>query len=72
MARYMETLTASQWQEAFMQGLENSNTYHGTNYSLDRADHFTDPRYLMKMVMPFTILIGREKLLVLLYTLIIS
>ena len=45
MARYMETLTASQWQEAFMQGLENSNTYHGTNYSLDRADHFTDPRY---------------------------
>lgn len=45
MARYMETLTASQWQEAFMQGLENSNTYHGANYSLDRADHFTDPRY---------------------------
>ena len=45
MARYMETLTASQWQEAFMQGLENSNTYHGTNYSLNRADHFTDPRY---------------------------
>ena len=72
MARYMETLTASQWQEAFMQGLENSNTYHGTNYSLDRADHFTDPRYFDEMVMPFTILIGREKLLVLLYHIIIS
>ena len=45
MARYMDTLTASQWQEAFMQGLANSNTYHGTNYSLNPADHFTDPRY---------------------------
>jgi hypothetical protein len=45
MARYMETLSASQWQEAFMQGLNNANTYHGTNYSLKMADHFTDPRY---------------------------
>ena len=45
MARYMDTLTASEWQQAFMQGLANSNTYHGTNYSLNPADHFTDPRY---------------------------
>ena len=45
MARYMDTLSSSQWQEAFMQGLANSNTYHGTNYSLNPADHFTDPRY---------------------------
>ena len=45
MARYMDTLSSSQWQEAFMQGLKNSNTYHGTNYSLNPADHFTDPRY---------------------------
>ena len=45
MARKMDLLSASQWQEAFMLGLENSNTYHGTNYSLNRADHFTDRRY---------------------------
>ena len=45
MARYMETLSASQWQEAFMQGLSNANTYHGTSYSLNKADHFTDRRY---------------------------
>ena len=45
MARYMDTLTASEWQQAFMQGLANSNTYHGTSYSLNPADHFTDPRY---------------------------
>jgi TonB-linked SusC/RagA family outer membrane protein len=44
-ARYMETLDASQWQEAFMQGLKNSNTYHGTAYSLNMSDHFTDQRY---------------------------
>ncbi|MDR2450061.1 MAG: TonB-dependent receptor [Prevotellaceae bacterium] len=45
MARYMETLTASQWQEAFLQGLKNANTYKGTTYSLNMADHFTDRRY---------------------------
>ena len=28
-----------------MQGLANSNKYHGTNYSMNMADHFTDPRY---------------------------
>lgn len=44
-ARYMETLNAAQWQEAFMTGLKNSNTYHGTIYSLDMKDHFTDRRY---------------------------
>lgn len=44
-ARYMETLNAAQWQEAFMTGLKNSNTYHGTIYSLDMKDHFTDSRY---------------------------
>jgi len=44
-ARYMETLNASQWQEAFMIGLKNANTYHGRTYSLDMKDHFTDPRY---------------------------
>lgn len=45
MARKMETLTSGQWQEAFMQGLKNANTYHGTSYSLNMADHFTDSRY---------------------------
>jgi TonB-linked SusC/RagA family outer membrane protein len=45
MARYMETLSATQWQDAFMQGLQNANTYHGTIYSLNMADHFTDSRY---------------------------
>lgn len=44
-ARYMETLNAEEWQQAFMTGLANSNTYKGTNYSLNRADHFTDSRY---------------------------
>lgn len=44
-SRYMETLSSSQWQEAFMQGLKNANTYHGTSYSLNMADHFTDSRY---------------------------
>ncbi|MDD4515065.1 TonB-dependent receptor [Massilibacteroides sp.] len=44
-ARKMETLSASQWQEAFMQGLANANTYHGTSYSLNMSDHFTDSRY---------------------------
>lgn len=45
MARKMETLSASQWQEAFMIGLSNANKYHGTAYSLNMADHFTDERY---------------------------
>jgi TonB-linked SusC/RagA family outer membrane protein len=44
-ARYMETLSASQWQETFMTGLKNANTYKGTAYSLNMADHFTDRRY---------------------------
>ncbi|MBS5980021.1 MAG: TonB-dependent receptor [Dysgonomonas mossii] len=44
-SRYMETLSASQWQEAFMIGLKNANTYKGTAYSLNMADHFTDSRY---------------------------
>jgi TonB-linked SusC/RagA family outer membrane protein len=44
-SRYMETLTASQWQEAFMQGLENANTYKGTIYTLDKKYYFTDSRY---------------------------
>lgn len=44
-SRYMETLSASQWQEAFMIGLANANTYKGTSYSLNMADHFTDARY---------------------------
>ncbi len=44
-SRYMETLNAEEWQQAFMIGLENANTYKGTSYSLNRADHFTDTRY---------------------------
>jgi TonB-linked SusC/RagA family outer membrane protein len=44
-SRYMETLSASQWQEAFMQGLKNSNTYKGTIYPLDKTYYFTDSRY---------------------------
>ena len=45
MARKIDVLNAEEWQQVFMQGLKNANDYKGTNYSLDRKTHFTDPRY---------------------------
>uniref|UniRef100_UPI00257B5BB8 SusC/RagA family TonB-linked outer membrane protein n=1 Tax=Parabacteroides sp. TaxID=1869337 RepID=UPI00257B5BB8 len=44
-ARYMDTLNAQEWCDAFMQGLENENKYAGFNWSLNRADWFTDSRF---------------------------
>ncbi len=44
-ARYMNTLTASEWCDAFMQGLENENKYQGKNWSLNRTDWFTNRDY---------------------------
>lgn len=45
MARKMKTLTAQQWCDAFMQGLENENKWQGKNWSLNRSDWFNDSRY---------------------------
>lgn len=44
-ARKMDTLTASEWCDAFMQGLENENKYQGKNWSLNRADWFNDSQF---------------------------
>lgn len=44
-ARKMETLTAQEWCDAFMIGLENENKYQGKNWSLNRTDWFNDPDY---------------------------
>lgn len=44
-ARKMDTMTASEWCDAFMIGLENENKYQGKNWSLNRADWFNDPDY---------------------------
>ncbi len=44
-ARKMDTLTAEEWCEAFMQGLANENKWQGKNWSLNRADWFTDRDY---------------------------
>ncbi|RKD88169.1 TonB-dependent receptor [Mangrovibacterium diazotrophicum] len=44
-ARYMDVLNAQEWTDAFMQGLENENTYMGYDWSLDRTDWFTDRNY---------------------------
>lgn len=61
-SRYMETLSASQWQEAFMIGLKNANTYKGTAYSLNMADHFTDSRIILtQMVKHYIIPIGQKR-----------
>ena len=44
-ARKMDTLTASEWCDAFMQGLENENKYQGKSWSLNRADWFNDSQF---------------------------
>ena len=44
-ARYMDVLNAQEWCDAFMKGLENENTYMDYNWSLNRADWFTDRNY---------------------------
>lgn len=45
MARKMDLLNAEEWCEAFMTGLANENRWQGKNWSLDRADWFTDRDY---------------------------
>ena len=44
-ARKMDTMNAEEWQTAFMTGLANENKWLGTDWSLNRADWFTDPTY---------------------------
>lgn len=44
-ARKMDVLTAQEWCDAFMQGLENENKWQGKNWSLNRADWFNDADY---------------------------
>jgi len=44
-ARYMDTLNAQEWCDAFMIGLENENKWQGKNWSLNRTDWFNDPDY---------------------------
>jgi TonB-linked SusC/RagA family outer membrane protein len=44
-ARYMETMNAQEWTDAFMIGLENENKYQGKNWSLDRRTWFYDRDY---------------------------
>ena len=43
-ARYMDTMNAQEWCDAFMIGLKNENTWQDFEWSLDRADWFTDRR----------------------------
>lgn len=52
MARKMDTMNAQEWCDAFMKGLENENKWgsyledgvrHNFNWSLNRADWFTNP-----------------------------
>ena len=45
MARKMDTLNAEEWQQTFMTALANENKWLGTNWSLNRADWFTDRTY---------------------------
>jgi len=47
-ARYMKTLNAQEWCDAFMKGLENENKIYGKNWSLDRTYYFNDSRYFDK------------------------
>ena len=42
-ARKMDTMTAQEWCDAFMIGLENENKYQGKNWSVNRTDWFNDP-----------------------------
>ncbi len=44
-ARYMDTMNAKEWTDAFMKGLENENRWQGKDWSLNRADWFTDRDY---------------------------
>lgn len=44
-ARYMDTMNAQEWTDAFMTGLENENKYQGKSWSLDRTKWFTDRNY---------------------------
>ncbi|WP_236263892.1 TonB-dependent receptor [Dysgonomonas sp. Marseille-P4677] len=44
-ARYMDTMNAQEWTDAFMIGLENENKYQGNSWSLDRSKWFTDRNY---------------------------
>ena len=44
-ARYMDTLNAQEWTDTFMKGLENENKWQGMNWSLNRAEWFTDRDY---------------------------
>ena len=44
-ARKMDVMNSEEWCQAFMKGLENENTWQGTNWSLNRADWFTDRNY---------------------------
>lgn len=41
-ARKMDVMNAQEWCDAFMIGLENENKWQGKNWSLNRADWFTD------------------------------
>lgn len=43
MARYMDVMDANEWMATFKQGLENSNTWRGTNFTTDLSKLFTDP-----------------------------
>jgi TonB-linked SusC/RagA family outer membrane protein len=44
-ARYMDTLNAQEWADTFIKGLENENKWQGKNWSLNRAEWFTDRDY---------------------------
>ena len=44
-ARKMEVLNSQEWVDAFMIGLENENKYMGKNWSLNKADWFTNREY---------------------------
>ncbi|MDR0430373.1 MAG: TonB-dependent receptor [Tannerellaceae bacterium] len=44
-SRYMDTMNAQEWTDAFMKGLENENKWQGKNWSMNRADWFTDRDY---------------------------
>lgn len=44
-SRKMDAMNAEEWQEAFMTGLANENEWGGYNWSLNRADWFTDRRF---------------------------
>ena len=44
-ARKMNLLNSQEWCDAFMQGLENENTWMGKEWSLERSYWFNDPNY---------------------------